>query len=98
MLSKLKSKKKHRSWLLFIVLVAVAVFVAIQLYAMNQEILQKQAELDAINNELDNLNVANAQLSHFSSNENRMEYIEQIARDQLDYSHSDETVYYFIPK
>ncbi len=98
MLSKLKSEKKHRSLLLFIVIVAVAVFVAIQLYTMNQEILQKQAELDAINNELDNLNVENAQLSHFSSNENRMEYIEQIARDQLDYSHSDETVYYFIPK
>ena len=27
-----------------------------------------------------------------------MEYIEQIARDNLDYSYSDETVYYFIPK
>ena len=65
---------------------------------MNQEIIQKQAELDEINLQLENLNVENAQLRHYSSNENRLEYIEQIARDQLDYSHSDETVYYFIPK
>lgn len=98
MLSKLKSEKKHRSLLLFIVIVAVAGFVGFQLYSMNQEIIQKQAELDAINFELNNLNVENEQLRHYNSNENRMEYIEQIARDQLDYSHSDETVYYFIPK
>lgn len=65
---------------------------------MNQEIIQKQAELEEINLQLENLNVKNEQLRHYSSNENRMEYIEQIARDQLDYSHSDETVYYFIPK
>ena len=97
-LSKLKSEKKHRSLFLFIVIVAVAVFVGFQLYSMNQEIIQKQAELDEINLQLENLNVENAQLRHYSSNENRLEYIEQIARDQLDYSHSDETVYYFIPK
>ncbi len=98
MLSKLKSEKKHRSLFLFIVIVAVAVFVGFQLYSMNREIIQKQAELDEINLQLENLNVENAQLRHYSSNENRLEYIEQIARDQLDYSHSDETVYYFIPK
>ncbi len=42
--------------------------------------------------------VSNEQLKRYYAEENRKEYIEQIARDQLDYSYSDETVYYFIPK
>lgn len=98
MLSKLKSEKKHRSYILWIIASAVILCVMVELFFMRQDILQKSAELETINNELNNLNVENEQLRHYSSNENRMEYIEQIARDQLDYSHSDETVYYFIPK
>ncbi|MBD5081695.1 MAG: septum formation initiator [Ruminococcaceae bacterium] len=65
---------------------------------MHEEIRQKEAELELISQQLNDINVQNEQLRHYSSNENRMEYIEQIARDQLDYSHSDETVYYFVPK
>lgn len=98
MLSKLKSEKKHKSYILWIIALAVILCVMIELFFMRQDILQKSAELEAINRELNSLNVENEQLRHYSSNENRMEYIEQIARDQLDYSHSDETVYYFIPK
>lgn len=96
--SKLKSEKKHRSFLLLLSIIAVAVVISIQLYTMNQEIIDKKTELNAINKELENINLSNAQLEHYSCDENRMKYIEQIARDQLDYSYSDETVYYFIPK
>lgn len=98
MLSKLKSEKKHRSNILWVVAVIVVLCVLVELLFMRQDILRKTEELEAINKELNSLNVENEQLRHYSSNENRMEYIEQIARDQLDYSHSDETVYYFIPK
>lgn len=96
--SRLKSEKKHRSILLFLAIIAVAVFISIQLYTMNQEIIDKKTELQVINKELEDINLSNTQLEHYSCDENRMKYIEQIARDQLDYSYSDETVYYFIPK
>ena len=98
MLSKLKSEKKHRTHILLFVVLAVALCIGVELCIMREDILQKRAELEEINNELNDINVQNEQLRHYSSNENRMEYIEQIARDQLDYSHSDETVYYFVPK
>ncbi len=98
MLSKLKSEKKHRSHLLMIGLLAVALCVGVELCIMREDINQKRVELEKINQDLNDINVQNEQLRHYSSNENRMEYIEQIARDQLDYSHSDETVYYFVPK
>ena len=98
MLSKLRSEKKHRTYIVGFLIFAVAVFVIGKLCIMNEEIKQKEAELELINQQLNEINVQNEQLRHYSSNENRMEYIEQIARDQLDYSHSDETVYYFVPK
>ena len=65
---------------------------------MQVEISKRNAELDSVTNELNNVLVANEQLKRYSSAENQIDYIEQIARDQLDYSYSDETVYYFVPK
>ena len=97
-LSKQKSEKKNSSILLYIALTAILVFALVQVISMQMEISRAKSELDSISNELNTILVANEQLRRYSSDENRMEYIEQIARDQLDYSYSDETVYYFVPK
>ena len=98
MLSKQKSEKKNSSILFYCALAALFVFVLIQVISMQVEISRARNELDNVSGELNSLLMANEQLKRYSSDENRMEYIEQIARDQLDYSYSDETVYYFIPK
>lgn len=98
MLSKRKSEKKNSSILFYIALAAVFVFVIVQVISMQIEISQARTQLENVSNELNSVLVANEQLKRYSSDENRMEYIEQIARDQLDYSYSDETVYYFVPK
>ena len=97
-LSKQKSGKKNNSILFYLALTAILVFALVQVISMQIEISRAQSELDGITNELNSVLVANEQLKRYSSDENIMEYIEQIARDQLDYSHSDETVYYFVPK
>lgn len=97
-LSKQKSEKKNSSILFYLALTAILVFALVQVISMQMEISRAQSELDGITNELNSVLVANEQLRRYSSDENIMEYIEQIARDQLDYSHSDETVYYFVPK
>lgn len=98
MSSKLKSEKKRSSFILGTALFAVAVFVVVEFVSMQIEILQKNSELEQISANLAALEVSNEQLKRYCAEENRMEYIEQIARDQLDYSYADETVYYFIPK
>ena len=98
MLSKQKSEKKNSSVLFYLALTAILVFALVQVISMQMEISQAKSELDSISDELNTVLVANEQLRRYSSDENRMEYIEQIARDQLDYSYSDETVYYFVPK
>ena len=81
-----------------LLLFAVCVFVLAQLLSMRFEIAKKKSELNAMNTSLEAIMVSNEQLKRYYAEENRKEYIEQIARDQLDYSYSDETVYYFVPK
>lgn len=97
-LSKQKSEKKNNSILFYLALTAILVFTLVQVISMQVEISRAKSELESINNDLNSVQVANEQLRRYSSDEYRMEYIEQIARDQLDYSHADETVYYFVPK
>lgn len=98
MLSKRKSGKKHSFRWLIMLLFAVIVFVLAEWASMQFEIMQKKAELNEINSSLETILVSNEQLKRYYAEENRKEYIEQIARDQLDYSYPDETVYYFVPK
>lgn len=98
MSSRLKSEKKHKSLLFRILVVGIVGFVLVRIISMQIEISQKRSELDSINNDLNSVLISNEQLQRYTSDENKMEYIEQIARDQLDYSYSDETVYYFVPR
>ena len=98
MLSKRKSEKKRSSFLINVLLFAVFVFVLVELISMQLEIAQKKSELNEINGSLETILVSNDQLKRYYAEENRKEYIEQIARDQLDYSYADETVYYFVQK
>ena len=98
MLLKRKSEKRSNSILFYLALTAILAFALVQVISMQMEISSAKSELDSISDELNSVLVANEQLKRYSSDENRMEYIEQIARDQLDYSYSDETVYYFVPK
>lgn len=100
MLLKQKSEGKQvrrKSVFVFAAVVVVFVFVLINVISMNIEIGQKRAELDAINEKINELNVANEQLRRYCSDENRLEYIEHVAREQFDYSYADETVYHFVP-
>ena len=39
----------------------------------------------------------NEQLERYSNEQYRMDYIEEIAREELDYSYADEKIYYFVP-
>lgn len=98
MSSKLKLEKKHKPVLFYFAMFTVFVVAIITVISMQVEITQKSAEFDDITENLIKVEAANDQLRRYTSDQYRMEYIEQIARDQLDYSFSDETVYYFVQK
>ena len=95
---KQKSEKKRNPFILRLIMFVVFVVVMINLASMQFEIAKRKSELDEINKNLEAVLISNEQLKRYYAEENRKEYIEQIARDQLDYSYPDETVYYFVPK
>ena len=98
MLSKAVSGKKHSSFLFYIIFLSVFCIAAVNLISMQVSISQKRTEYESLNTMLNKVIAENEQLKHYSADEYKNEYIEQIARNQLDYSYPDETVFYFIPE
>ncbi len=95
---KQKSEKKHRrSFFFAFVTAAVLIYAVVTLISTQVAIAQKTTEYEELSNKLVQVNTENEQLRRYSSVEYRLDYIEEIAREELDYSYADETIYYFVP-
>ena len=95
---KQKSKKAHNRSIIFgIAIFAALVYAVVNLVSMQVQIAQKSSEYEELSARLETLRTENEQLERYSNNEYRMDYIEEIARDELDYSYPDEKIYYFVP-
>lgn len=95
---KQKSEKKHRRSFLFAFVTAAAlIYAVVSLVSTQVAIAQKTAEYEELSGKLVQVKTENEQLRRYSSTEYRLDYIEEIARDELDYSYADEKIYYFVP-
>ncbi|MGN0617457.1 MAG: septum formation initiator family protein [Ruminiclostridium sp.] len=95
---KQKSEKMHkRSFILSLAIFAVLAYTVVNLVSMQVEIAQKSSEYEELSSKLDELLTENEQLERYSNEQYRMDYIEEIAREELDYSYADEKIYYFVP-
>lgn len=98
MRSRFGSEKRRKSFFIYLAAFLVLAVAGASLINMQVEISQKRAEKAEISSNLSVLLSKNEQLARYAEDGYKMDYIEQIARDQLDYSLPDETVYYFIPE
>ncbi len=95
---KQKSPKIHKKSFVLGLAVFVALgYAAFNLIAMQVEIAQKASEYEELTEKLNQLQTENEQLERYSNEEYRLSYIEEIAREELDYSYADEKIYYFVP-
>lgn len=95
---KQKSEKNHRRSFFFALVATVTLVYAVILLVSTQvSIAQKTAEYEELSAKLVQVQTENEQLKRYSSTEYRLDYIEEIARDELDYSYADEKIYYFVP-
>ncbi len=95
---KQKSEKKHRrSFFFALVATATLIYAVILLISTQVSIAQKTTEYEELSAKLVQVQTENEQLKRYSSTEYRLDYIEEIARDELDYSYADEKIYYFVP-
>lgn len=98
MLFKRKSEKKHRrSFFMGLLCAAALVYAVVALVSIQVEIAQKSAEYEELSAKLAQVKTENEQLERYSSDEYRIDYIEEIAREELEYSYADEKIYYFVP-
>ena len=94
------SPKKHRLFRLLVgaALLVVAVFVV---YVLISDMMQIQKDNETYNklvNQTNAVNEENAQITNYLENDaNLKEYIEEIAREKLDYANPDERIYYVVP-
>lgn len=94
---KQKSNKRSRSFLIYLGMSVVLAYAVFLLISVQLDIAQKSSEYEKVHAKLEAIIAENEQLERYYDVENRDSYIESIARDELDYSYSDETIYYFIP-
>ncbi len=95
-----RDPKKHRLFRLLVgaALLVIAVFVV---YTLVSDMLQIQKDTETYNKLLEqtnSVNEQNAQITNYLENdENLKEYIEDIAREKLDYANPEERIYYVVP-
>jgi len=95
---KQKSKSKNKiHFLLFPVLVIALLVCGYNFIMVQVEISQKNAELAQISEKRMQIESDNQMLKRYSQDEFKIEYIESIARDKLNYAKAEERIYYIVP-
>ena len=95
---KQKSVKKGKLPFIFAFAAFVALtYAVVNLIAMQVEISQKSAEYEALSAKLHELRTQNEMLERYAGEDAKLDYVEQIARSEFDYSYPDEKIYYFVP-
>ena len=87
-------KRKHRSsWLTRRAVLGFAVYVTVSLIGMQVEVTSKRRELLALQQNVEQQKLINAETERMLDGENDKEYIERIARDKLGYAYPDEKIF-----
>lgn len=94
-----QAKPKRFGRLVFTVAISLGIcYLAFLLIQLNAELVRQKAEQQQLQQQLLAVNNENERLSYYSQDENIDTYIEQIARDELDYAKPGERVIYIVPE
>jgi cell division protein FtsB len=89
-----KEKKNRRSFIVVLVAVLLCASFAISLFTVIKEKNSIEKEINAVETELAQVNRENDSIREKLNSDNKDEYVEEIARDQLGFVKPGERVYY----
>ncbi len=98
--AKLKSKSGKRNVLLIpfiLILIVTLCYVGYSFITLQIEINNKNAQLQQITEQTEQIKAQNQLLIRYSEDDYKVEYIENIAREDLDYALPEERIYYIVP-
>lgn len=91
---EVKTKKYKGSFLLKFALLCFAAFVLVSLIGRQLQITEKQAELEALQQELETQNIKNAEIQNSLENNGGLkDYAEKTARRDMDYAKPGERIF-----
>lgn len=106
MSSKQESKRVHEKTkrhglirvLSFAAIIVVVVYVGYSIITDNIQIRNNKQKLAELTEQTAAIQAQNEQINGYLENDKNLEgYIEDIARDKLDYANADERIYYVVP-
>lgn len=84
--------------LAFAAIAVMAVYVVITVIGNNKSINDNMARYNELVKETNAVNEENERISGYLENDDNLdEYIENIAREKLDFANADERIYYVVP-
>lgn len=95
-----ESYKRHGfvRFLAFAAIIVAVVFVGYTIIKDNISIRENERQLQELTAQTDAMKAKNEQITGYLENEKKLEtYIEDIARDKLDFANGDERIFYVIP-
>lgn len=98
---KVREKTKRHGFvrlLAFAAVVVMLVYVGYSIISNNIQIRNNKQRLDELTDQTNAMKAKNEQITGYLENDKNLEaYIEEIARDKLDFANGDERIYYVIP-
>lgn len=96
-----RENKKRHGFVYFLAMVAVLVFAVYAVFNVVKDqitIRESMQELNRLTAETKAIEENNEQIIAYLENEDKLnEYIENMARDKLDYAKADERIFYVVP-
>lgn len=96
-----RENKKRHGFVYFLAMVAVLVFAGFAVFNVVKDqisIRENTQKLNQLTSETKAIEENNAQIAAYLENEDKLnEYIENMARDKLDYANAGERIFYVVP-
>lgn len=97
---KVRERKRHGfvRILAFAAIIVTVVFVGYSIISDRVEIRENNRRLAELTEQTNAVKARNEQITEYLENERNLDkYIEEIARDKLDFANADERIFYVIP-
>ena len=88
-----KRRKRRANWLVRFFMLSFVVYVAISLIGMQVEVTSKRRELLALQQNVEQQKLLNAEAQRLLEGDTDADYIARVARDKLGYAYPDEKIF-----
>ena len=88
-----KKRKRKKSLILRLAVIMFVGYVTVSMVMLQMDIMQRKTQLDELKQQVEDQRIANKEIERLTQMGDNDEYMGRIAREMLDYTYPDETIY-----